>query len=197
MFDQIVRRMPMADPAFGNQRPLRCAFTGHRPHKLFFLAGEESAACEDLKARLRDMIRMLVWEGYSHFITGGAQGVDMYAAEIVLELRRQYPWIVLELAVPYEGQASRWSYQEQARYARIMAQADIVTYVHHSYSKEAAFDRNRYMVDQADLLVAAYNGRPGGTAMTIDYAKRTGVPVTCIAPTVRRETIRQWLPVTA
>lgn len=185
MQDRIIRRMPGTDPVFGGERPLRCAFTGHRPHKLFF-PGVQSDMNE-LRARLREMIRMLIWEGYSHFISGGAQGVDLMAAELVLELRAQYPWIGLELAVPYEGQSARWGWQDQARYEAVMAQADIVTYVRHSYSREALFERNRYMVDQADLLVAAFNGRPGGTAMTIDYARRRGVPVTCVEASQRAE----------
>lgn len=184
MMDRIVRRNPMPDPAYGGTRVQKCAFTGHRPHKLFFAAGENSAVCQDFKARLRDMIRMLVWEGYSHFISGGAQGMDMYAAEIVLELRQEYPWIGLEMAVPFDGQAAHWSFQEQLRYNRLLTEADIVTYVSHEYTADALYERNRYMVDQTDLVLAAYSGHTGGTAMTLEYARLRRVPVTCIAPVV-------------
>ena len=34
----------------------------------------------------------------------------------------------------------------------------------------------------ADLLLAAYDGQPGGTAMTIGYAKANGVTVQIIRP---------------
>ena len=37
--------------------------------------------------------------------------------------------------------------------------------------------RNRYMVDRASLLVACFDGRPGGTMNTILYAQRSGVQV--------------------
>ena len=30
--------------------------------------------------------------------------------------------------------------------------------------------RDRYMVDHATLLIAAFDGRPGGTARTLEYA---------------------------
>ena len=36
----------------------------------------------------------------NHFISGMAIGVDMYAAEIVLDLKAKYPQITLEAAVP-------------------------------------------------------------------------------------------------
>ena len=45
-----------------------------------------------------------------------AQGVDMYAAEIVLELKKQDPQITLECAIPYERQAVRWPEALRNRY---------------------------------------------------------------------------------
>ena len=32
--------------------------------------------------------------------------------------------------------------------------------------------RNRYMVDASRILIAAFDGRPGGTARTLGYAAR-------------------------
>ena len=37
--------------------------------------------------------------------------------------------------------------------------------------------RNRYMVDRSSLLLACYNGTPGGTMSTILYAERQGLEV--------------------
>ena len=81
-----------------------CAFTGHRPKGLGY--PESDGRCTALKEKLRSLIiRMIEEEGVTHFISGMAQGVDMYAAEIVLELKKQYPQITLECAIPYERQA--------------------------------------------------------------------------------------------
>ena len=38
------------------------------------------------------------------------------------------------------------------------------------------------MIDHSDLLIAVYNGRPGGTAQTVNYAKQTGREIVYIAP---------------
>ena len=66
-----------------------CAFTGHRPKGLGY--PESDGRCAALKEKLRSLIiRMIEEEGVTHFISGMAQGVDMYAAEIVLELKKQY-----------------------------------------------------------------------------------------------------------
>ena len=61
-----------------------CAFTGHRPKGLSY--PESVVRCTALKEKLRSLIVKLMEEaGVTHFISGMAQGVDMYAAEIVLE----------------------------------------------------------------------------------------------------------------
>lgn len=111
-------------------------------------------------------------------------GMDMYAAEIVLELRQTYPWIGLEMVIPYDSQADRWEEVYQTRYTILLEAADIVTCTGHEYTKGALFRRNRYLVDNADLLLAAYDGQPGGTQMTCEYAKKVGVEVCKIPPVV-------------
>ena len=77
-----------------------CAFTGHRPKGLGYPESDER--CAALKEKLRSLIvKLIEEEGVTHFISGMAQGVDMYTAEIVLELKKQYPQITLECAIPY------------------------------------------------------------------------------------------------
>ena len=47
------------------------------------------------------------------------------------------------------------------------------------------FIRNRYLVNNADLLLAAYDGKSGGTEMTIQTAKANGVKVQIIQPVLQ------------
>ena len=136
----------------------RCAFTGYRPQKMPFGFNESDPRCIDFKRRVKETIQALYDMGYRHFISGGALGMDMFAAEAVLELR--------------------------ARHDRLFAQADITTATGHAYTRSAMFRRNHYLVDNADLLLAAYDGQPGGTAMTCELARRYDVPVMKIKPTV-------------
>lgn len=68
------------------------------------------------------------------------------------------------------------------RHERLFAAADIITATGHQYTKACMFRRNRYLVDNADLLLAAYDGQPGGTAMTVQYAVDTRIAVQLIAP---------------
>lgn len=184
--ENIVRRRPQPDPATPDARILRCAFTGYRPQKLPWGYDEADPSCANFKQRLRETIELLIFQGYTHFLSGGALGVDTYAAEIVLDLRKQYPWIALEMALPFEAQASSWPKASQARYYAILDEADIITYTSHQYSRSCMFVRNRYLVDNADLLVAGYDGQPGGTQMTCEYARECGIEGCLVRPVVER-----------
>ena len=63
--------------------------------------------------------------------------------------------------------------------------ADITTCISHEYTRSCMFRRNRYLVDNADLLLAAFDGKPGGTAMTVSYAQEMGIPIQTIMPVAR------------
>ncbi len=160
----------------------RCAFTGYRPQKFAFGFNEEDPRCLDFKARLRDTVEKLISEGFTRFLSGGALGMDMFAAEAVLALKPKYPHITLEMVSPYDRQAAGWPPEYQARHKRLFEAADITTATSHAYSRGCLQKRNRYLVDNADILLAAFDGQPGGTAMTVKYAKKKGIPILTIEP---------------
>ena len=162
----------------------RCAFTGYRPTKMPFGYDENCPLALDFKKRLHETIEILILQGYRHLISGGAQGMDLMAAETVIELREEFPDITLEIAVPYEGQAAKWPAAYKARWQRCIQEADMVTIISDRFTKGCFFQRNRYMVQQADLLLACYDGQEGGTKMTVDYARMYGCPV-CLLPPVK------------
>jgi len=152
------------------------------PAKLPFGYDEDCEEARAFKRRLHDTILDLVIEGYRRFISGGAQGMDMMAAEVVIELRRAYPDITLEMAIPYMGQAERWPVALQERWKKCMDAADMLTVLENQYTSSCFFARNRYMVQQADVLLACYDGKEGGTKMNVDYAKANGCPVCLLSP---------------
>ena len=87
------------------------------------------------------------------------------------------------MLLPYVGQADKWSDSAQERYRFILSQADSLEYVSHDYYDGCMLDRNRRLVDAADLLLAVYNGeRRGGTAATVRYARKLGRRVIIVDP---------------
>ncbi len=160
----------------------RCAFTGSRPSKLPWGEDERDSRCMVFKFRLREALEYLIGMGYVDFLSGGALGFDLMAAEIVLSLRERYPWIRLIMVIPFDGQADRWPEAQRARWRSIIEASDQVIHISHAYDRGVFFRRNHYLVENADMLLAAYDGQPGGTAKTVAYAKRHGVKVARLPP---------------
>ena len=158
-------------------RQTACCFSGHRPAKLPWGVDESDVRCLALKARLHTAVEAAILEGMEHFICGMAEGCDLYFCETVLELKRRYPQITLEAAIPCPTQADGWSEAQRQRYHALLERCDYETMVSEKYSPGYMMRRNRYMVDHASLLIAAHDGLPGGTRNTIEYALKRGVSV--------------------
>ena len=161
-----------------------CAFTGHRPHKFPWRYNEADERCVAMKAALREQIIALAEAGITDFYSGGADGVDCWAALIVLELKKTNPALRLHCILPHEGQADKWSDSAQERYRSILSQADTVEYVSHEYYDGCMLDRNRRLVEATGSLLAVYNGEwRGGTAATVRYARKLGRRIIILNPT--------------
>lgn len=154
-------------------RKHRCCFTGHRPEKL---VRSEKALRDDLESEIRKAFA----EGYSVFISGMARGVDIDAAEIVLQLREAGHPVRLICASPFAGFEESWDKEWQRRYNAVMESADLVRFVSPKYSRGCFQIRNEWMVNHSSRVIAVFNGQPSGTRNTIDYAVRQGIPVCTI-----------------
>lgn len=158
-------------------------FTGHRPQSLMCGFDETHPACIKIKNQLeRLIIGLIEKKNVTHFISGVALGVDTWAAEIVLELKDDYPNITLEAAIPCRSQADRWNIVSKKRYNRLLLLCDKVTYVNEAYTKNCMMERNIYMVDNSDYVVAVWNGKPSGTGKTVEYAVNCGKDVFYVDP---------------
>lgn len=153
-----------------DKRQHRCCFTGHRPNKLDYSEGE-------IKSLLEMAIDNAISDGYVTFITGMAEGVDIWAAEIVLEKKKDNKDLHLICAVPHPGFEKRRSKYETERYENIIKNADYVTTISDNYYRACYQKRNIWMVNHSSLVIAVFNGTASGTKNTVDYARKSDVHV--------------------
>ena len=158
-------------------RQSACCFTGHRPGKLPWRYDERDPRCGALKVRIADAVEAAYQEGFRHFLCGMAQGCDLYFCECVLRLREAHPDVTVEAAIPCPSQADGWPPDQRRRYERLVSACDFETLVSERYTSTCMQRRDRYMVDHASLLIAAFDGSPGGTRYTVEYAMRRGLEV--------------------
>ena len=114
---------------------------------------------------------------YVTFITGMAMGVDIWAAEIVLERKKTNPDLHLICALPHPGFERPRSLAEKIRFNKIIKNADLVKEINDHYFRACYQVRNEWMVDRSNLVIAVFNGQKSGTKNTIDYAKKRSIAV--------------------
>jgi len=165
---------------------LNKSLTGHRPKSFPWKYDERDPDCVLLKEVLAEQIKTLIDRGVTDFLSGMAQGTDLWCSEIVLDLQKKNPALKLHCVLPCKGQESKWTASAQERYRSILAQANEVVYVGQEYNRDCMLKRNRYLVDHSSILLAVYNGTwRSGTGATVRYAQKLKREIIIIDPVAR------------
>jgi len=120
-------------------------------------------------------------------ITGMALGFDQLSARVAVYLH--IPFIA---AIPAKTQANRWTVGQKKIYEKIIKRAEqivrvdtIKSYKGRTYT-EKLFNRNLWLVDHSDKLIAYYNNTGnGGTLHAMRYAYKQRKVV--IGMTIRKD----------
>ncbi len=178
-----------------------CCFTGYRPHRFDFSA--DGLRQEHIQNALAQQIERLYAEGYRDFYSGMCMGVDLWAAQAVVDLARRDDSVRLIGVVPFDGQDAYWSMNEQRDYRRLITScAEVITVCSSDEAKRDAAacyrKRNQYMVDCSDTVLAVYTAdgadSRSGTGATVRYARRRHKRILYIHPVTLRtaeETVHQ------
>ena len=150
-----------------------CCFTGHRPEKCI---GSEDV----IRAFLLKKIQNAIHDGFDTFITGMAPGVDIWAAEEVLKIKEENSEIKLVCAVPFKGVERKRTAEQKELFNQIMDRSDSITYICPKQTRWCFYARDRWMVDHSARIIAVFNGTPGGTEYTINYAQKKNRKVVLI-----------------
>lgn len=137
-----------------------CAFTGHRE-------------LDNLDFCLLDRVILnLIKNGVTRFLCGMARGFDLSAAESVVALQKKYPNVELVACVPCQDQSHGFSRSDKDRYDRILAHCAEVIVLSGGYYNGCMHVRDRFMVDNAEIVLSYLRRKSGGTYYTVKYANR-------------------------
>ena len=146
------------------------AFTGHR-----FISAQELLC---IKEQLNVIIRGAYAHGIRNFYCGMAIGFDMFCAQAICDLRTELPDIRLTAVVPFRKQSERFTDSQKSRYDMLISAADDVIILNEDFHKGCYMQRNNYMVDRSNLIIAYSKGAiKGGTYHTCKRAKSKGIPI--------------------
>lgn len=157
------------------EKEFSCFFTGHRRLP--------KNRTEQIKEILKEKIISLIEDkGIESFIAGGALGFDTLAAQTVIELKKDYPFVKLYLYLPCNDQSRLWTAENKYIWRLIMTQADGYKYVTDGPYVDGCMQKRNYkMADDALYGIAYCVISKSGTGMTVHYAAERGDVVENIA----------------
>lgn len=135
--------------------------TGHRPDKLGGFSQESFNKLIELCETFIEAYRP------THIISGMALGFDQALAQAAINGK-----IPFTAAIPCKNQENRWPEASQKKYKEILKHSTKQVILSEHYTNQCMQERNIWMVNNCDKIVALYDGSPGGTGNCILYASQ-------------------------
>lgn len=155
--------------------------TGSRPQGL--IGGYDLEHPENIKIKedMKVIIKNLMEFKTKNLVcyTGMALGIDIIFADAVLDMKDTYgERIKLICALPFKNQTANWKGTVDF-YNLILEYADEVinTSGEEDYKAWYMEQRNRFMVDKSDMVIAYWAGKSKGTGNCVQYAKNKNKPI--------------------
>ena len=160
---------------------INVCFTGHKPNKLFGYDITNQAYLP-IRANIRaKLLELLQKDAEMTAISGCALGIDTIAIEVCEELIQQGYNIKILLACPCKNQGKLWSTKDKLKLDNFIAKYPHI-FISDEYTMTCMQERNIYMVNNSDVVIAVWDGTNGGTANCVRYVQKKGKPIVRINP---------------
>jgi len=122
---------------------------------------------DTIRAHLTRELRTLLEHGNHKFYLGGYGDFDLLAAKVLYELKQEYPETESILILPYLDRKVDASLYDSTIYPPF----------ENVPKRYAISRRNKWMVEQADMVIACVDHDWGGASKTLEYAVKKGLRI--------------------
>ncbi|GAA0371505.1 DUF1273 domain-containing protein [Bacillus horti] len=153
----------------------RLVVTGYKAHELGIFNEKKHPGFPYIKRALEQRLRVLIDEGLEWVIISGQLGVELWTAEIVLELKQEFPDIKLAVLTPFLNQEQNWKEEKQEYYRGIVNQVDYVNSItKREYEGPWQFKaKTEFLLDNSDALLLLYDDeKEGSPKFLLEEAKK-------------------------
>lgn len=81
-----------------------------------------------LKEFIKDRLKSYIENGVEWFVITGQLGIELWAGEILIEMREDYPEAHLAVLLPYTSFGEKWNDTNRGLLEKVLHQADYVNY---------------------------------------------------------------------
>jgi uncharacterized phage-like protein YoqJ len=133
-----------------------------------------------IKKAIKKQILSLIDDGLEWVIVSGQWGVEVWAAEVVIELKQSYSNLQLAVITPFLEQEENWNEEKKEIYTSVLQNADYVNSVSKKkYEGGWQFkEKNKFLLRNTDGMVLVYDEEnPGSPRFMKELAARRGLEV--------------------
>ena len=124
-----------------------------------------------IRAHLTRELRTLLEQGNHKFYLGGYGDFDLLAAKVLYELKQEYPETESILILPYPDRPADAALYDSTIYPPL----------ENVPKRYAISHRNKWMIEQADMVIACVDHDWGGAAKSLAMARKKKLPVINLA----------------
>ncbi len=124
---------------------------------------------EDIEKPLFNAIENLIKIGVAYFMVGNQGDFDKLSTKAVRILKKKYPYIKLLLVLPYFTNKLN---QDRSFYETIYDDIIIPDVLAGLHYKKSIIERNKWMIDNSNYLIAYSRKDYGGAYTALQYAKK-------------------------
>lgn len=138
--------------------------SGYKPFELGIFK-QNHPAVTYIKKALRNNLENLVIDGLEWVLVSGQLGTELWAAEVVYDLRDNYPDLKLAIITPFLDQESAWKQENKEWYESVLLEADFVDSVTRKpYENPWQFRlKNQFFIEKSDMLLLFYDSEKDGS----------------------------------
>ena len=127
-----------------------------------FFGHKDATETKEISSKLANILRRLIAEGADTFLLGGYGRFDSFAARTVKNIQKEFPHIRSTLVIPYPD----------FKFSPDLYSDSVYPPLENVPRKFAISHRNKWIVNNADVIISYVSHNWGGAAAATRYAKR-------------------------
>lgn len=142
----------------------RLVITGYKQHEIGVF-DDKHPGVAFIKKALENHIVQLIDDGLEWVILSGQLGVETWAAELVIELKKEFSQLKYAIITPFLDQEKKWNDTKQEKYREICEKADFHTSVTKKpYEGPWQFiEKNKFIIRNSDGMLIVYDEENEGS----------------------------------
>lgn len=160
--------------------------SGYKPFELGIFKKDHPSVLF-IKAAIKKSLLPMIEDGLEWVLISGQLGVELWAAEVIFELQKEFPDLKLAVITPFLDQEASWNETNREWYESVLAGADYIDSVtKKGYEKPWQFRlKNQFFIEKSNGLLLLYDHEKEGSPkylyeLAVQYQKKRGFSIELI-----------------